>query len=89
MAERDQDDMRIDATNKLLNARFDALDKQNQPKRGPGRPKKPETDSGSAKIWHEAMMVIMSNYQVKSAAQLDICAKLAEDYLKLYNERFK
>ena len=85
----DQDDMRASATDKLLNAKFDALEKANQVKRGPGRPKKDDSSEKAKQLWHDAMMTTMASFQVKAPTQLDACSKIADEYVRLFNEKFK
>lgn len=66
-----------------LNQKFD---KAAEPKR---RSRAVVLKKSDRDAWHDAMMCVMSNLQVKSPDAVARCADTADAYVKLLNEKFK
>lgn len=75
------DQAKQDAHSALLNAKF-AEKKKPGPK--PGFMRKNDKE-----MWHDAMMCIMSNLQVKAPAAVQNCVATADEYIRILNEKFK
>lgn len=83
---RDAEQRRAQSTAIQLNERFAV-------KRSAGRPRKVEQVVQSAKVtddilWREAMLVAMRNRDIKAPTQLRTCTEIADEYIKMFKERF-
>lgn len=72
-------DIKSAETDAVLNQRFA------KPR---GRPPKKLPDENK-QFWHDAMMVTLQALQVKSPDKVQQCTAIADEYIRILNERFK
>lgn len=75
------DQAKQDSHTALLNAKFNA-------KKKPG-PKPGFMRKNDKEMWHDAMLCIMGNLQVKSPQGVQVCVPVADEYVRILNEKFK